>query len=86
MKEFILFLFKWVDPCFLWYFGAINGVYTILLFFGVFKIQKRRKELSVEKFTTIFKSNSLPQISFILTIHNNGKKALLVIHSPIAFK
>jgi poly-beta-1,6-N-acetyl-D-glucosamine synthase len=76
IKDSIILFFRIVDPFFLWYYSAVNLVYTITLFFGVFKIFKRKNEISVEDFTKIYQSNVLPQITFIVTIYNNGAKAL----------
>ena len=76
IKDSITLFFRTVDPFFLWYYSAVNLVYTIMLFFGVFKIFKRKNEISVEDFTKIYQSNVLPQITFIITIYNNGTKAL----------
>lgn len=56
-----------------WYFLSINIVYSVLLFLGGLRVYQRRKELSVEDFTSILHSNSLPEITFIIPMYNKEK-------------
>lgn len=64
-----------------WYFLAINLVYASLLMLGAFGVYKRRKELSVEDFTSILHSNALPEISFIIPMYNEEKNIMGCIRS-----
>jgi cellulose synthase/poly-beta-1,6-N-acetylglucosamine synthase-like glycosyltransferase len=72
------FLFKyvkWLDPIFLYYFTAINLVYTIVLAVACLRVYSRRKELRVEDFTQLLHSESLPEVTFIVPIYNRSSKA-----------
>jgi len=64
-----------------WYFLGINLVYTMLLTLGALGIYKRRKELSVEDFTTILHSNTLPEITFIIPMYNEQKNIMGCLRS-----
>jgi len=64
-----------------WYFLAINVVYTLLLSLGAWGIYKRRKELSVEDFSTILQSNALPEITFIVPMFNEKKNIMGCLQS-----
>jgi cellulose synthase/poly-beta-1,6-N-acetylglucosamine synthase-like glycosyltransferase len=66
-----------------WYFLSINLVYTFLLVLGAYGIYKRRKELSVEDFSTILHSNALPEIAFIVPMYNEEKNIVNCLKSII---
>lgn len=66
-----------------WYFLSINLVYTFLLILGAYGIYKRRKELSVEDFSTILHSNALPEITFIVPMYNEEKNIMNCLKSMI---
>ncbi|MBS3904819.1 MAG: glycosyltransferase family 2 protein [Simkania sp.] len=70
-----------IEMVFFWYFLSINVVYSILLFLGAIRVYQRRKELSVEDFTNILHSNSLPEIAFIVPMHNEAKNICGCIQS-----
>lgn len=69
------------ESFFFWYFFSINIIYTFLLILGIFNVYKRRKELSVEDFTNILNSNTLPEITFIIPMYNEEKNILGCIKS-----
>jgi len=62
-----------IEWIFFWYFMSINIVYSVLLFLGAIYVYKRRNELSVEDFTQILHSGSLPEITFIVPMYNEEK-------------
>lgn len=61
---------SWLDPFFLIYFGGVNGVYFILFLLGTIRIYQRRKEIQVEDYTTLLRSESLPEVTFIMPAYN----------------
>ncbi len=69
----------WIDSFFLWYFSAINAIYTFLLALGMVQVYFRRKELSLEDFANILRSNSLPEICFIIPMYNEAKNIVKTI-------
>jgi len=71
----------WTDLFFLWYFSAINVVYTLLLFLGMIRVYLRRKELNIEDFTNILHSNSLPTICFIIPMYNEEQNISATIQN-----
>jgi len=77
-KAFISFEFV-----FIWYFLFINIVYSFLLLLGVIKITKRKKEIDAEDFVHLLKSESLPEISFILPSYNEAEDILSSIESLV---
>lgn len=77
--EFFIFISPWVDAFFLLYFSSINIIYTVLLALGAYKIYHRQTELNLEDFTSILRSNSLPEITFLVTLYNKPTSALLLV-------
>ncbi|MBM3183779.1 MAG: glycosyltransferase [Chlamydiae bacterium] len=60
----------WFDVFFLWYFSIINGFYTFVLILGMLRTYIRRKEITVEDYTHILRSDSFPTICFIVPMYN----------------
>lgn len=81
VNERIASFFNWFDPFFLWYFSAINFVYALLLLLGSIYIYSRRKEISIEDFTRILNSNSLPEITMIIPFYNESEYLLKAIEN-----
>lgn len=79
--EFFFFISPCVDNFFLIYFSIINIIYTILLAFGAYKIYHRQMELNLEDFTGILRSNSLPEITFLVATYNNASNNLSVVEN-----
>lgn len=80
MYDFLSF----AELLFLWYFGSINVVYLILLVFASFKIISRGKESSIEDYTAVLRSNSLPKISFIIPAYNESENIISTIKNVLA--
>lgn len=74
MREFLVPIYQWMDPLFLIYFGAIYLVYAILYILGSIRIYSRIKEVHRENFLSIIRSNSLPEISFIIPAYNESSQ------------
>ena len=72
---------KGIEFFFLWYFTSINAVYSFLLLLGLLRVYFRRKELKVEDITNILHSDSLPEICFIIPMHNEVKNIISTIHN-----
>lgn len=72
METLLYILVNLVSAFFLFYFTAINFVYSILLLFGSFTVYQRKKELNFEDLEYLLHSNSLPEISFIIPSYNEG--------------
>jgi cellulose synthase/poly-beta-1,6-N-acetylglucosamine synthase-like glycosyltransferase len=69
-------IFQVLDNSFLWYFTAINVVYLLVLVLGSIKILRRKREIYFEDYTNILRSNTLPEISFIIPAFNEAKNIL----------
>ncbi len=80
MDWFKSFLFS-LDSFFLWYFGAINVVYMVLLILGSYKIFSRQRELNAEDFTPLLNSSSLPPICFIIPMYNEADHVVSTVTS-----
>lgn len=65
---------------FIWYFTIVNIVYAGLLFLGSFIVYNRYKELRSDDLTAILRSNSLPEITFIIPAYNERKEIFSAIH------
>lgn len=81
MEALFVNFYKWIAPFFLLYFTAINVVYTILLIIGAAIILRRRKEISVEDFTNILRSNTLPEITFIVPAYNEAPRIMSIVEN-----
>lgn len=66
---------------FLWYFLLIDVIYLGLFFLGSIHIYRRRKELTAEDVSHIFRSNALPTISFIIPMYNESAHISKTIYS-----
>lgn len=73
-----------IDPIFFWYFASINIVYSVLLIFASFKIFFRQKEISFEDYIAVLRSNSLPEISFLIPAYNESKNILRTIKNILS--
>lgn len=73
MREFYINLTYWLDPFFLIYFLIINLIYSILLFLGVISIIRRFKEIQIDSVTSVLKSNSFPEITFLVPAYNESE-------------
>lgn len=66
---------------FFWYFALINTVYIILLILGTLSVYFRYREVKIEDFTQILKSNFMPEITFLVSMYNEEKNILKCIDS-----
>ena len=66
--------FHTIGICFLIYFAIVNGVYALLLLFSLRPIFFRAKVSTVEDATYTLKSNTLPEITFLVPAYNESKK------------
>lgn len=74
-------VFVWIQPFFLWYFGFVNILSTILIFLGSIKVYFRRKELQEDSFLSVLQSNTLPDITFLIPMYNESMTILENIES-----
>lgn len=74
---------NWIESFFFWYFASINIVYIILFFLACTRVYTRRKELSVEDFTSILKSNALPPITLIVPMYNEAEHIVETIKNNL---
>lgn len=84
LRDYYIHLTYWLDPFFLLYFGTINVVYCILLILGAIKLYLRRKELSIEDTTRNLRSNSLPEIAFLIPCYNESENIIPLIDNLIS--
>jgi len=78
VREEYLYLSFWLDPFFLSYYFIVNIAYCILLFLGAIATFKRQQELDIEDYTQVIRSNSLPEIAFLVAAYNEAKNILIV--------
>lgn len=83
MREYYIQLTYWLDPFFLIYFGIINTIYCILLFLGSISIYRRYRDLNIEVPEPILKSNSLPEITFLMPAYNEGSHLVEAINNVL---
>lgn len=79
MLEDYIYLTYWLDPFFLVYFAAINLIYLILLLLGCIKIYQRNQEIKRDDYTRILRSESLPQICFLVAAYNEAHQIVSMI-------
>lgn len=77
--DYLVPIYNFLDPIFLVYFSIINLIYTVLFVIGAFGTFKRMKEINTEDLTSILKSNSLPEITFIVPTYNDGELILACV-------
>ena len=82
-QTFFVSFFSSIKPLLLWYFTGINIVYTFVLVLAISKFYRRTKEIPIEDYTHIIKSNSLPHITFVVPIYNNVTEALPLIENVL---
>jgi cellulose synthase/poly-beta-1,6-N-acetylglucosamine synthase-like glycosyltransferase len=71
----------WVDSVFLWYFGIINGFYTFVLILGMVRTYFRQKDLKIEDFSRVLRSESLPEICFLIPMYNEAASITRTLQS-----
>lgn len=67
---------SWIEPLFLWYFVSINAFYSLFLSLGAIAIFRRKKELAEEDFMPLLRSESMPDILFIVPMYNESTHAI----------
>lgn len=82
--QFIYDFYYLSSPLFFWYFASINVVYLILLICSSFKIFSRQKESANEDYTQVLRSNSLPEISFLVPAYNEAANIAHTIKNILA--
>jgi len=80
MKEFLLPIYGFLDPLFLIYFAIINVIYIVLYLFGSIRTFFRMREIRREDFKVILRSNSLPEISFIVPAYNEFENIMTTVN------
>ncbi len=71
MHDLLKPLYIILDPFFLIYFSIVNLIYVIFFIIGSFGTFKRIREIYAEDLTSILKSNSLPEMTFIVPTYND---------------
>lgn len=84
MNELFNYSIYFLNPFFLIYFGFINLIYTILLFYGVKRVNSRARQLAVESLMPIYRSESLPEITFMVAAYNEESDILTTIDNLLA--
>lgn len=70
-----------IESFFLWYFILVNIVYAFLLLGGAFAFYKRFKETEKEDLFPILKSESLPEIAFLIPMYNEASSIVSNIYN-----
>lgn len=84
LRDHYIALSYWLDPFFLVYFAVINIAYCILLFFGSIGIYQRHRGLEFESIQPVLKSNSLPEITFLMAAYNESVSIIQSIDNLIS--
>lgn len=84
MREQFIYYSYILDPFFLFYFAYINFVYAILTFLGLFKVYKRFQEVRFENLLHIYRSESLPEITFMVAAYNEAGQILATVDNLLA--
>lgn len=66
-----------------WYFLAINLFYVLLITLAIPLIYNRFDEVRCERLETIVSSESLPSVSIIITLHNEGQQAVDAVNGVL---
>ena len=74
-------LLYYIQPIFLVYFSVINLFYGFLIIIGSFKVFRRKSEIQEEDLKNILRSNSLPEITFIVPNYNMAGTSIKCIES-----
>ena len=80
-QESLYNIYNYINFFLLFYFALINIIYSLALFFGIINTFTRRKEESVEDYSTILSSDSLPAFSFIIPEYNESNKVINTIQN-----
>lgn len=70
MSETFEYYYWAIGIFFLIYFGTVNFLYAIVISLGAFNTAKRIQEQNKEDSTSILRSNSLPEITFLVPVYN----------------
>lgn len=81
MREFLVAYHPYLDIFFFVYFSIINLAYLILSILGGMGVFKRIQEIHREDYSTILRSTSLPEITFIIPVYNNSAQIISCIES-----
>ena len=80
-REYYDYLFNYLNPFFIFYFSIINAVNALAILLAVFKTLTRHKEISLEDFSTILHSDSLPEISLIIPVYNEWGSVIQTVQN-----
>ncbi len=73
-----------IEGSLLWYFTAVNLLYTLFLCMAFYKVMRRSRETLIEERMPLVQSNSLPSILFVIPCHNEGPHILDNVHNILA--
>ncbi len=72
MNYYFIFALNYLEPAILIYFAFLNSVYFCLLMGACFKVFFREREREAEEVWPFLKSDSLPEITFIVPVFNGA--------------
>ncbi|MEI8366198.1 MAG: glycosyltransferase [Parachlamydiaceae bacterium] len=81
VRDYFIYLTYWLDPFFLVYFACINMTYLILLLLGCIRIYRRHQDIKADDYTRILRSDSLPEICFLVTAYNEAHQILEMVEN-----
>ncbi|MDN3504591.1 MAG: glycosyltransferase family 2 protein [Rhabdochlamydiaceae bacterium] len=73
--------FKTSNLILMYYFLAINTLYALLIALSIPAIYKRFKSVGLEDISKLLKSESLPTISIVLPVYNEGLGGIAAVHN-----
>lgn len=73
--------FPILELFFLSYFALINIIYIVFLILGSGQVYKRFNQVEEEDSLFLLKSNTLPEILFIVPMHNEAKNILISLYN-----
>lgn len=84
MLEFITLHYWEIGLFFFIYFALVNLIYAVLMIMGSYHTFKRISQVEQEDVVNIIKSNSLPEITFIVPVYNEKDKIYRCIENLLS--
>lgn len=84
MRDYYLYLAQYLDLFFLIYFFCIYVIYTLITILGTIKVFQRSKELAAEDLNPIYRSDTLPHITFLVAAYNESACIINTIENILA--
>jgi cellulose synthase/poly-beta-1,6-N-acetylglucosamine synthase-like glycosyltransferase len=84
MSETFIYYYWVLGLFFLVYFGLVNLVYAIVLSLGSYNTAKRIQQQNKEDTTSILRSNSLPELTFLVPVYNEPTQVVKCVETLLS--